>query len=122
MTCEEKFNIQKSDGNIVSCVKRIPDHPTGIVIAVHGKAFYDDLLQNDLFELFDAENFGNHQIAMAHGRDDYVINPDVAKRFADKFLIPLTWFPGEGHSLSNSSSTPDQVADLAIEFYRGETD
>ncbi len=263
MTCEEKFNIQKSDGNIVSCVKRIPDHPTGIVIAVHGftsskesstyrllikrlpeagfgmvgidlpghgteessketlripgaidsieaaeryvlqeypgheifyfgssfgayliglyistrehagrkafwrsaavnmpelfvkenpsekekqqledlqtkgyfdaemegnrpvrvtKAFYDDLLQNDLFELFDAENFGNHQIAMAHGRDDYVINPDAAKRFADKFRIPLTWFPGEGHSLSNSSSTPDQVADLAIEFYRGETD
>ena len=32
----EFFNIEKSDGNIVSCVKSIPDHPLGIVIAIHG--------------------------------------------------------------------------------------
>ena len=32
----EYFRIQKSDGNIISCVKAIPDHPKGIVLAIHG--------------------------------------------------------------------------------------
>ena len=86
------------------------------------KAFYDDLLQNDLFGIFDADHFGKHQIAMAHGREDDVINPEAAERFADRCRIPVTWFPGEGHSLSNNSSTPDQVVDLAISFFRGEND
>ena len=84
------------------------------------KAFYDDLLQNNLFEMFDADRFGKHQITMAHGREDSVINPDAADRFAEKYKIPVTWFQGEGHSLSNNSSTPDRVADLAIAFFRGD--
>lgn len=81
------------------------------------KAFHDDLLQNDLFEMFDAERFGKHQIAMAHGKEDVVIRPEAVERFAAEFRIPVTWFPNEGHSLSNSSSTPDQVVDLAISFF-----
>lgn len=84
------------------------------------KAFYNDLLENDLFEIFDPNRFGKNQIAMAHGREDSVIDPDAADRFAEKFKIPVTWFPGEGHSLSNNSSTPDRVVDLAIAFFRGE--
>ena len=32
----EYFKIRKEDGNIVSCLKEIPDNPCGIVIAVHG--------------------------------------------------------------------------------------
>ena len=82
------------------------------------KAFYDDLLQNDLFEIFDKDRYGKHQIAMAHGREDAVISPAAAERFAAKFQIPLTWFPDEGHSLSNSSSTPDKVVDLAISLFK----
>lgn len=84
------------------------------------KAFFDDLLQYDLFEIFDADRYGKHQILMAHGREDTVIDPGAAKRFADQYGIPVRWFPNEGHSLSNSSSTPDQVVDLAIAFFRGE--
>ena len=81
------------------------------------KEFYNDLLQNDLFEIFDANHFGQHQIAMAHGREDSVISPEAAERFAERFRIPITWFLGEGHSLSNNSSTPDQVVDLAISMF-----
>lgn len=32
----ENFKIRKQDGNVVSCVKEIPEDPKGIVIAVHG--------------------------------------------------------------------------------------
>ena len=80
--------------------------------------FYDDLLCNDLFQLFDAEHCGKHQIAMAHGREDQVIDPGAAQRFADRFQIPVTWFPKEGHSLSNDERTPDRVVDLAISLFR----
>ena len=81
------------------------------------KAFYDELLNNNLFEIFDANRFGHHKIAMAHGREDIVINPRAAEQFADRFQIPITWFPNEGHSLSSSIETPDRVVDLAITLY-----
>ena len=81
---------------------------------------YDDLLQNDLFERFDPDRFGKHRIAMAHGTEDAVISPDAARRFAERFGIPVTWFEGDGHSLSGDPSTPDKVIDLAITLYRGE--
>ena len=32
----ETFQIQKSDGNVVSCMQEIPDSPRGIVLAIHG--------------------------------------------------------------------------------------
>ena len=82
--------------------------------------FYNDLLQNDLFQIFNPERFGKHLIAMAHGREDDVIDPKAAERFASRFQIPITWFPEEGHSLSNASDTPDRVADLAISLYKTE--
>ena len=85
------------------------------------KAFYDELLQNDLFERFDKERFGEHQIAMAHGKKDAVICPEAAEKFAEKFRIPITWFPNDGHSLSSDSTTPDQVIDLAISHFRQES-
>ena len=54
------------------------------------QAMYDDLLQNDLFEILDASRFGKYETAMAHGMEDDVINPDAARRFADQFRIPVT--------------------------------
>ena len=57
-------------------------------------------------------------MAMAHGREDDVIDPQAAERFAAQYQIPVTWFPKEGHSLSNDPDTPDRVVDLAISLYR----
>ena len=81
------------------------------------REMYSDLMENDLFEVFDPDRFGEHRVAMAHGRKDAVINPEAAERFADRFEIPLTWFPREGHSLSNDPLTPDKVIDLALDLY-----
>ena len=82
------------------------------------RAFYDDLQGNDLFRIFNANRFGKHAIAMAHGREDDVIEPEAAERFSALFRIPITWYPGEGHSLSNSASTPDRVVDSAAFLFR----
>ena len=79
---------------------------------------YNDLLENNLFERFDAGRFGEHHIMMVHGEQDSVILPEKAEKFASLYRIPVTWFPGEGHSLSNSPSMPDRVVDLAVSFYR----
>ena len=78
---------------------------------------YDDLMKHDLFALFDAHHCGEHRAAMAHGMEDDVIDPEEAKRFAERFQIPVTWFPGEGHSLCNDPAAPDRVAGLAIALY-----
>ena len=98
------------------------------------KAMLDDLAQNDLFEKFAPECFedlwtgtardasglsAEHRIEMAHGASDDVIDPDAARRFADRFGLKVTFFEGEGHSLSNDPGTPDKVADLAISLYLG---
>ena len=83
------------------------------------RAMYEDLRRNDLFEVFNPGNGGAHQIAMAHGLCDDVIDPEAARRFADKFGIPVTWFEGEGHQLAVKASTPDQVVDLAIAHFTG---
>jgi len=81
------------------------------------RAFAEDLKENDLFERFMPERYGQHEFGMAHGCDDVVIDPEEAKRFAEQFHIPITMFPGEGHSLSDHPETPDQVVDLALELF-----
>lgn len=81
------------------------------------KAMFGDLAENNLFERFDQNRFGEHKIAMAHGAEDTVIDPSAARAFAQMFSVPITFFEGEGHSLSNASQTPERVADLAIELY-----
>ena len=78
---------------------------------------YNDFDENDLFEKFAPDRFGDNKVMMAHGEDDDVIDPAEAKRFAKEFGVPIALFPGEGHSLSNDPGTPDRVADLAIEFF-----
>ena len=84
------------------------------------RQMYQDLLEHDLFKLFDPDRFGTHRIAMAHGEMDSVIDPDAARKFAAQFDIPVNWFKGEGHSLSNDPATPERVAELAAElFLRG---
>ena len=81
------------------------------------RGMYDDLGENDLFEKFDAGRFGEHQILMVHGRNDEVISPKEAERFADRFQIPIIWFEGEGHSISKDSASVDRVMELAIKHF-----
>lgn len=83
------------------------------------RALFDELAATDLFEVFDKDRFGVHEIAMAHGLNDSVIDPEKARLFADKFNIPITFFEGEGHSLSAGHDTPDKVAGLAVKLYKG---
>ena len=84
------------------------------------RGFIEDLAGHDLFALFDPDVLGPHKIAMAHGAEDAVIDPAMAARFAEKFHITETVFPGEGHSLSDHPETPDRVVDLAIRLYQEE--
>lgn len=81
------------------------------------KAMMEDLACNDLFMLFDPEKFGPHAVRMVHGMMDDVIDPDAAKRFADQFKIPITFFEGEGHSISTDPKSPERLADLAVEWF-----
>ncbi len=81
------------------------------------REMYHDLEIHDLFELFDLTRFGQNEVAMVHGAEDAVIDPDAAKAFAEKFHIAVTILEHEGHSLNGTPDTPELVADLAIAFY-----
>ena len=81
------------------------------------KAFIEDLRRNDLFALFSPDKYGPHFIAMAHGTADATIDPEEAKRFAGKYRIPVTFFEGEGHSLSGYPGTPEKVGRLAADWF-----
>ncbi|MBR2766385.1 MAG: alpha/beta fold hydrolase [Blautia sp.] len=83
------------------------------------RAMLEDLAATDLFTVFNPGKYGAHQIAMAHGTADKVIDPKAAERFARQFRIPLTFFEGEGHSLSDRPGTADQVVDLALDLFLG---
>lgn len=81
------------------------------------KGFMDDLARNDLFEKFGPDRYGPHKIAMAHGAEDPVIDPEAAARFAQAYQIEETVFAGEGHSLCSDPETPGKVVDLAIRLF-----
>ena len=81
------------------------------------REMYHDLERNDLFEVFAPSKFGDNKVAMVHGAEDKVIDPNAAKAFAGKFQIPLTVLEHEGHSLGGTPETPESVADLALKFY-----
>ena len=78
------------------------------------QGFYDDLAENDLFEIFNPGRFGPNKVFMAHGREDAVIDPRKARAFAEKFNIPVHFYEHEGHSLE---TVADQVVDQAIQFF-----
>ena len=78
------------------------------------QGFYDDLADNDLFEVFAPGRYGTNQVSMAHGLEDTVIDPEKARAFAEKFSIPIRFYEHEGHSLENAAN---QVADQAIRFF-----
>lgn len=81
------------------------------------REMYHDLEENDLFEIYNPSRFGDNKVAMVHGAEDAVIDPDAAKTFAEKFYIAITILEHEGHSLNGTPDTPEMVADLAIVFY-----
>ena len=81
------------------------------------KEMFEDFERSNLFELFEPDRFGHHEILMVHGEADQVIDPEAAKRFAKLFDIPLILFPEEGHSLSDHPETADRVIDLATELF-----
>ena len=84
------------------------------------KEMYHDLETNDLFEVFAPTRYGNNKVAMVHGAEDKVIDPNAAMAFAEKYHIPITVLQHEGHSLGGTRETPEKVADLAIAFYNGQ--
>ena len=81
------------------------------------KAMMGDLAENDLFAIFDPKIYGSHAFLNVHGAQDDVIDPEAAKRFAEQFDIPITFFAGEGHSISNDPQSPERLAVLAIEWF-----
>lgn len=81
------------------------------------KDLYEDFQVTDLFELFDGNLLKDHQILMAHGEKDVVIDPKAAKSFARQFGIPIRIFEGEGHSLGEKPGTAREVISMARDFY-----
>lgn len=85
-------------------------------------AFLEDLKRYDLFDAFDANASGadhteGFRIRMAHGEADPVVPVAQARRFAERFQIPLTTFPGEGHTISDDPASPPAVSALAAELF-----
>ena len=81
------------------------------------RGFLEDLQQNDLFKIFDNEKYGRTDIELAHGSCDMVVPVDAAKGFAQKFGFKINIMKGENHSICTDLSSPDKVADLALNFY-----
>lgn len=81
------------------------------------KDLYQEFQKTDLFELFDGNLLKDHEILMAHGAKDLVIDPEAAKRFAGKFHIPIRFFEGEGHSLGEKPGTDIKVMCMARDFF-----
>ncbi len=91
--------------------------------------FLDELKANDLFAAFDAlaadgklsaanaPSAAGLQLRMAHGEADSVVPVEHARRFAERFHIPLTTFPGEEHTISENPASPIAVAALAAELF-----
>lgn len=105
---EEKL---KADGYVE------PDLGTGQIVQVPLQMF-DDFRENNLFEKFNKDEVS---AVMVHGEKDAVIDPAEAKAFASKFNIPITFFPGENHSICVNPDSPDRVGDMAIEFLGNNT-
>lgn len=82
------------------------------------QGFYDDLAENNLFEVFSPGRFGDNKISMAHGLEDAVIDPQKARAFAEKYGITIHFFEHQGHSLESAA---DNVVDLAIRFFLDKT-
>ncbi|WP_173558256.1 alpha/beta hydrolase [Eubacterium pyruvativorans] len=82
------------------------------------RGMFEDLRQNNLFLSFAPDAFGETCCRMVHGSEDPVIDPEMARVFAEKFRIPITFFPGEGHSINLKPGDPDRVVDMALEFFR----
>lgn len=74
-----------------------------------------DFSEYDVFEMYKP---GATEIRMIHGTADEVIDPEAAKRFAEKFSIDITWVQGGDHRLSIPGAE-DKVMALAKEFFLG---
>lgn len=84
------------------------------------RGFLEDLQENDLFQLFDNDSYGVYgetNFEMVHGGEDPVVPVDAACSFAKKFGFKITVMEGEGHSICTRPESPDEVADLALNFF-----
>ncbi|MEA4923288.1 MAG: alpha/beta hydrolase [Eubacteriaceae bacterium] len=75
--------------------------------------FVNDMLSHDLFELYRP---GKTKVEMIHGEKDATIDPEKAKRFAEKFSIPVTMVPKGGHRLMEDAQ-PQMVFDAALKMF-----
>ncbi len=78
------------------------------------RAFADELAEYNLFERYSPEEL---TAEMVHGELDPVVPMKYAEKFAGIYSIPFHVMEGEGHSICTISSSPDKVADLALEFF-----
>ena len=93
----------------------LPSDPAfGDVIDVPG-GMLRDLAENDLFACFAPQHTA---VCMIHGQDDPVVDVRQAQAFAEKFSVPITVVPGEGHSICNDPQSPELVLQTAAAFYK----
>lgn len=100
-----------------------PDLNLGGIVRIPA-GFFEDLRENDVFEICAVANAARGTIAgtafaMAHARGDEVVPFAAAERFSGQFGIPLTVFENEHHTLSDQPETPEKVAALALAFFDG---
>lgn len=115
-----KKELTESDRKMLRALKEKGYFETGFDLGKPvriTREMYHDLETTDLFSIFDASRYGDNSVMMVHGEKDTVIDPLVAKMFANRFGIPIMIMKEEGHSLSDHPETPDRVADLAIDFF-----
>jgi len=75
--------------------------------------FFDELKAHDVFDMW---HEGLAELHMVHGEADETVPFGDAKKFADKFNVPLTAVPNGDHRLSIPGA-PEQVLKLAAEFF-----
>lgn len=93
-----------------------PDIGLGDIVKIPTQ-YLEELRDNNLFEKFDNEKYGHVELEFVHGGVDPVVNINAARSFADKFGFKFNVIEGEGHSICDKVESPDQVADLAIDFF-----
>lgn len=85
------------------------------------KEFLEELRANSMIDIYNEALPDNTEISFVHGEKDSVVPARTTKDFAEKHGYPIVIIPDEGHSISNSPNSPEMVANIAYEFFLGES-
>lgn len=83
------------------------------------KEFLEELKANSMIDIYNEELPDHVELSFVHGEKDSVVPVHTTKAFAEKHGYPIVIVPDEGHSISDSPSSPAIVADIAYEFFMG---